>query len=101
MCGMHTKNPADSQWGFHLTVYTGFPLRLRCPSIVGNGETDLSLMGRCPASSQTKARHLSPLTRVISHVTAQPGNIQRDSEGKSVQSQETEEHEGQKCRESD
>jgi hypothetical protein len=36
-----------------------------------------------------------------SHVTAHPGNIQGDSEGKIVQSQETEEHEGQECRESD
>src|SRR6266403_2915497 len=66
---MHTANSSDSAWGFYLTVYAGFPLPTLCLSIVTNGETDLSLMGRCPASSQPKARHLSPLC-VISHVTA-------------------------------
>src|SRR6266481_8334510 len=51
-----------SSGGFHLTVYAGFPLRARPLSIVANGATDLSLMGRCPASSHPKARHLSPFS---------------------------------------
>src|SRR5882724_6169873 len=57
-----------SSWGFHLTVYAGFPLRARRLSIVTNGGSDLSLMGGCPASSHPKARHLSPLNSITAFI---------------------------------
>ena len=59
---VRTANSSETLRGIDLTVYGGFPSGTLRLSIVANGETDLSLIGRCPASSHAKARQLSPFS---------------------------------------